>query len=48
VNILGRVVINVETKRPESVRTYLIEILSTLSKNEHFSIEKFSVEISEK
>ena len=39
------VVVNVKTKKPESLRIYLTEILNTLSKNRYFSIEKFSVEI---
>ena len=45
--MLGSVIVNVKTKKPESVRVYLMEILSTLSKNKFFSIEKFSVEVSE-
>ena len=44
---MGTVMVNVKTKKPESVRIYLMEVLSTLSKNKYFSIEKFSVEASE-
>jgi len=44
---LRSVVINVKTRKPESVKIYLKEVLSTLSKNEYFSIEKFTVEVSE-
>jgi len=37
----------VKTRKPESVKIYLKEVLSTLSKNKHFSIGKFTVEVSE-
>ena len=44
---MGTVMVNVKTKKPESVRVYLMEVLGTLSRNKYFSIEKFSVEVSE-
>lgn len=44
---MGTIIINIKTKKPESVKIYLKEVLSTISKNEYFSIEKFSVEVLE-
>ncbi len=38
--------VSVETEKPESVKIYLMEILSTLSKNKYFSIKKFSIKVA--
>ncbi|MEM2272810.1 MAG: hypothetical protein QXX56_01165, partial [Candidatus Bathyarchaeia archaeon] len=44
---LKKVIIEIETGRPQSVETYLKEVLSTLSKNPFFLIKKYNVKIIE-
>ena len=44
---MEKVVVEVETNKPESVKIYLKEVLSTLSKNEYFSIKKFDINVVE-
>lgn len=40
-----KVVIRIETENPESVKVYLTEILNQISKNRHFSITDYRIEI---
>ncbi|MEM2424866.1 MAG: hypothetical protein QXK73_06420 [Candidatus Bathyarchaeia archaeon] len=44
---MKKIIIEVETERPQSVETYLKEVLSILSKNTFFSIRKFVVKVVE-
>ena len=38
-------VIKIEAKNPESVEVYLKEILNQISKNKHFSVTGYEMEI---
>ena len=42
-----RVIVKIETKNPKGVEVYLREILNQISKNKHFSITRYEIELSE-
>jgi len=42
-----RVIIRIETRNPKGVEVYLREILNQISKNKHFSITRYEIEVSE-
>ena len=43
--LILRLVVKIETKNPKSVEVYLKEILNQMSKNKHFSIIGYEMEI---
>jgi len=44
---LKKVIIEIETDRPESVEIYMKEVLNGLLKNKFFPMNKFTIRISE-
>ncbi|MEM1514811.1 MAG: hypothetical protein QXH24_01995 [Candidatus Bathyarchaeia archaeon] len=44
---MKKIIIEVETERPQGVETYLREVLKNLSKNQFFLIKNFAIKISE-
>ncbi|MEM2027374.1 MAG: hypothetical protein QXT30_06415 [Candidatus Bathyarchaeia archaeon] len=44
---MKRVIIEIETNRPESIEIYLKEVLNGLLKNKFFPIKRFTIRISE-
>jgi len=44
---LKRIIVEIETGKPQGIEIYLREILNTLSNNMFFSIKKFTIKIVE-
>lgn len=44
---MKKIIVEIETERPQSVETYLKEVLSILSKNTFFLIRNFVVKVIE-
>jgi len=44
---LKKVIVEIKTEKPKGIEIYLEEVLSTLSKNNFFSIKKFIIKTIE-
>jgi hypothetical protein len=44
---LKKVIVEIKTEKPKGIEIYLEEVLSTLSKNNFFSIKKFTIKTIE-